>query len=106
MNTYVRAFNARADVRDGVPAPSRTTASTAGSSIGARRATRRTAVFAGYIGSCVDITERRLLEAELRDSVQERDEFLSIASHELGTPITALRLQVETLRSCVAAARQ
>jgi signal transduction histidine kinase len=53
--------------------------------------------FAGYIGSCIDITERRVLEQELRGAVQERDEFLSIASHELGTPITALRLLVETL---------
>jgi len=56
-----------------------------------------TGVFAGYIGSCIDITERRHLEQELRGAVQERDEFLSIASHELGTPITALRLLVETL---------
>jgi PAS domain S-box-containing protein len=53
--------------------------------------------FAGYIGSCIDITERRRLEQDLRGAVQERDEFLSIASHELGTPITALRLLVETL---------
>jgi len=54
--------------------------------------------FAGYIGSCIDITERRRLEQDLRGAVQERDEFLSIASHELGTPITALRLLVETLQ--------
>ena len=56
-----------------------------------------TGEFAGYIGSCIDITERRVLEAELRSAVQERDEFLSIASHELGTPLTSLRLLVETL---------
>ncbi len=53
--------------------------------------------FAGYIGSCVDITERRKLEAELRASIEARDDFLSVASHELGTPLTALKLQVEQL---------
>ena len=54
--------------------------------------------FAGYIGSCIDITERRKLEAELRAAVDARDDFLSVASHELGTPLTALRLHVEKLQ--------
>jgi PAS domain S-box-containing protein len=54
--------------------------------------------FAGYIGSCIDITERRKLEAELRVAVEVRDDFLSVASHELGTPLTALQLHVEKLR--------
>jgi PAS domain S-box-containing protein len=53
--------------------------------------------FAGYIGSCVDITERRQLEGELRGAIEARDDFLSVASHELGTPLTALRLHVEQL---------
>ncbi len=53
--------------------------------------------FAGYIGSCVDITERRELETDLRAAIAARDDFLSIASHELGTPLTALRLNVEGL---------
>jgi signal transduction histidine kinase len=34
---------------------------------------------------------------ELRDAVHARDEFLSIASHELRTPITTLMLQIEGL---------
>jgi PAS domain S-box-containing protein len=54
--------------------------------------------FAGYIGSCVDITERRDLEADLRRAIEARDDFLSVASHELGTPLTALRLHVDSLR--------
>ena len=34
---------------------------------------------------------------ELRDAVRARDEFLSVASHELRTPITTLNLQVDGL---------
>jgi PAS domain S-box-containing protein len=57
--------------------------------------------FAGYIGSCIDITERRRLEAELRGGIEARDDFLSVASHELGTPLTALRLHVDQLKRAV-----
>ena len=58
--------------------------------------------FAGYIGSCVDITERRQLEVDLRKAVKVRDEFLSIASHELRTPLTSLKLRAERLYQQVA----
>jgi PAS domain S-box-containing protein len=54
--------------------------------------------FAGYIGSCVDITERRELESGLRRAIEARDDFLSVASHELGTPLTALKLHVDQLQ--------
>jgi PAS domain S-box-containing protein len=54
-------------------------------------------VFAGYIGSCVDITERKEAEAELLHAVEQRDQFLAIASHELRTPLTPLQLQVDRL---------
>jgi len=57
--------------------------------------------FAGYIGSCVDITERKQLETDLRKAVKVRDEFLSIASHELRTPLTALMLRAERLYQTV-----
>jgi PAS domain S-box-containing protein len=53
--------------------------------------------FAGYIGSCVDITDRRQLETDLRSAVNARDEFLSIAAHELRTPLTPLTLYVDQL---------
>src|SRR5689334_7986686 len=32
--------------------------------------------FEGYIGSCIDITERKTLETELRKTIQLREEFL------------------------------
>jgi PAS domain S-box-containing protein len=53
--------------------------------------------FEGYIGSCADITDRKDLELELMRAVRVRDEFLSIASHELRTPITALQLQLDSV---------
>jgi signal transduction histidine kinase len=37
-------------------------------------------------------------DAELRRAVAARDEFLSIASHELKTPLTPLQLQVQSLQ--------
>jgi PAS domain S-box-containing protein len=50
-----------------------------------------------------DVTERRKMEERARlwrkaqDEVRERDEFLSVASHELRTPVTALQLQLQLL---------
>ncbi len=55
------------------------------------------------IAAVRDVTERKKLEhqADLwrkaRAEVRERDEFLSIASHELRTPVTALQLQLQLL---------
>jgi PAS domain S-box-containing protein len=57
--------------------------------------------FAGFIGSCIDITDRKILEGQLRKAVRDRDDFLSIASHELRTPLTSLQLQLESLMRTV-----
>lgn len=54
--------------------------------------------FDGFLGSCVDITEHKHMEQDLKRSVQSRDEFLSAASHELRTPLTALALQFEIIQ--------
>ncbi len=44
-----------------------------------------------------DISELTRVQWELQQSVRVRDEFLSIASHELKTPVTALHLQLQSV---------
>jgi signal transduction histidine kinase len=49
----------------------------------------------------LEITEQRLLEKRLKDAIEMRDEFVSIASHELKTPLTAINLHATLLqREC------
>lgn len=55
----------------------------------------------GYTKVTRDISERKRLIEELRAAVRLRDEFLSIASHELKTPLTALMLQLQGMESLV-----
>jgi PAS domain S-box-containing protein len=44
------------------------------------------------------LDEERLRRAQAEESIRLRDEFLSIASHELKTPLTALQLQLQNLQ--------
>ncbi|HLZ62283.1 MAG TPA: PAS domain-containing sensor histidine kinase [Ktedonosporobacter sp.] len=46
--------------------------------------------FAGYIGSGIDITE-------LKEANQRKDEFISMASHELKTPVTSIKTFTQAL---------
>jgi PAS domain S-box-containing protein len=46
----------------------------------------------------------REIEAELQQAVRVRDTFLSIASHELNTPLTSLKLQIQALERQAATA--
>ena len=100
-----RGLQRAAGVRDGVPAAAKGRRLP----LDPRPGTPRYAPdgqFAGYIGSCVDITERRVLEAELRAAIEARDDFLSVASHELGTPLTALKLHVDQLQRTLGSGRR
>jgi PAS domain S-box-containing protein len=51
-----------------------------------------------WLGTFTDIDEQRRAHDESRVAVRVRDEFLSVAAHELRTPITSLLLQLQTLR--------
>lgn len=51
----------------------------------------------GIITISRDITARKKMEEDLKLALAVRDEFLSIASHELKTPLTSLKLQLQML---------
>ena len=50
------------------------------------------------IGTMMDITEKKRSEDMLHEALFYRDEFLSIASHELKTPLTSLKLQSQMFK--------
>lgn len=54
------------------------------------------------LASIVDITERKTIEKRLHEAIAARDEFMSIASHELKTPLTSLSLQIQMAKQTIA----
>jgi PAS domain S-box-containing protein len=66
----------------------------------------------GRVWSYRDVTverraqaERERLLREAQEAIRVRDDFLSIASHELKTPLTPLKLHLQVLKQRVAAGR-
>lgn len=51
-----------------------------------------------WFGTNTDIHEQRKAHEELKEALKTRDDFLSIASHELKTPISSLKLQAQLLK--------
>jgi PAS domain S-box-containing protein len=55
--------------------------------------------FSGYIGSCIDITDRKRAEDSLREADRRKDEFLATLAHELRNPLAPIRQAVRIARS-------
>lgn len=51
----------------------------------------------GLVAISREIGKRKLLEEELSDALRSRDEFISIITHELKTPVTSMKLQLQML---------
>jgi PAS domain S-box-containing protein len=47
--------------------------------------------FLGFIGSCIDVTERRLAQELLENAGRQKDQFLATLAHELRNPLAPLR---------------
>jgi signal transduction histidine kinase len=50
----------------------------------------------GIFIHALDVTERVKAKQAIVKALTARDEFLSIASHELKTPLTSLKLQIQS----------
>ncbi len=50
-----------------------------------------------------DITRLKTVERHLQEAIRARDEFLSVASHELKTPLTSLGLRLHALARAIGA---
>jgi PAS domain S-box-containing protein len=51
--------------------------------------------FTGFIGSGIDITDRKLAEHAMKDADRRKDEFLAMLAHELRNPLAAINNAVQ-----------
>lgn len=49
-------------------------------------------------GFLSDVTQEKMLEMSLKQAIEVRDAFISIASHELKTPLTVLLMQIQMMK--------
>ncbi|HWZ15808.1 MAG TPA: ATP-binding protein [Mucilaginibacter sp.] len=54
--------------------------------------------FEGFIGSLTDISDQIAAQQALMDLMDKKDEFLTIASHELKTPLTSIKAYTQLLK--------
>jgi PAS domain S-box-containing protein len=54
-----------------------------------------------WLGACADIEDQKLLAAEREKQAKQKSFLLSALSHDLRTPLNAVALHAELLRSCV-----
>ena len=53
--------------------------------------------FAGYIGTALDITDRKEMEAALREADRRREDYLAMLAHELRNPLAPIRTGLHIL---------
>ena len=63
-----------------------------------RRAASMAWPLAGYIGACVDITERKEAAATIGNFEQRKSTFLASLAHELRNPLAPIRSSIELLQ--------
>lgn len=52
----------------------------------------------GFVVISREIGDRKKLENELNDALKTKDDFISIITHELKTPVTSIKLQLQILQ--------